>query len=93
MTRSQKQALRIVLQQLGKPDRYRLIAYSDAMVYRPLEFTSRDATLSALRHLVPEIKEDVLAAQDEAVNSGIDFTADVNVAESQLQDAGLSRHG
>jgi hypothetical protein len=80
-----------VIQHLGEPDRYRLIVYGDTAIYRPLEFTSREATLSALRHLVPGINENVLPARDNAANSRIVFTADIDVAESQLQDAGLTR--
>jgi hypothetical protein len=80
-----------VIQHLGEPDRYRLIVYGDAAVYRPLEFTSREATLSALRHLVPGIDENVIPAQNKTVNSGIVFTAEIEVGESQLQGAGLTR--
>jgi hypothetical protein len=77
---------------LGEPDRYRLIAYGDAAIYRPLEFTSRAATLSALRHLITDIGEDALSAPEEGGMSRIMFTADVNVTESQLHEAGLARH-
>jgi hypothetical protein len=86
-----RHALRIVVQNLGESQRYRLIAYSDAALYRPLEFTSRAATLSVLRHLVADIDEKVIAEQDEGVNPRIVFAADVNVTDSQLHSAGLTR--
>lgn len=85
-----RHALRIVVQQLGEPSRYRLIAYSDAAVYRPLEFASRAATLSAIRRLVADVNEDALPAQEGAASGRIVFTADVTVTESQLHNAGLS---
>ena len=85
-----RHALRIVVQQLGEPERYRLVAYSHTAVYRPLEFTSRAAVVSALRHLVADADENVLPAQEEAVHSRIVYSVDVEVAESQLRDAGLT---
>jgi hypothetical protein len=91
MPEPRRYALRIVVQQLGEPERYRLIAYSDAAVYRPLEFTSRAAIVSALRHLVADADENLLPAPEEAVRSRIVYTADVEVAELQLRDAGLTR--
>ena len=86
-----RHSLRIVVQYLGHPHGYRLIAYGDSALYRPLEFTSRADTLSVLRRLVGDIDESVLPSPDEAANSRIIFTADVTVTESQLQDAGLTR--
>lgn len=77
-----------MVQYLGESQRYRLIAYSDAAVYRPLEFTSRAAAVSALRHLVANIDENAFFRQDRA--SRIIFAADIDVDERQLRDAGLS---
>ena len=91
MPRSGKQALRIVVQYLGEPERYRLIAYGDEAVYRPLELTSRAAMLKALGCLIDDIDEKMVQAEDESGNR-IVFTTDISVTDSQLQAAGLSRH-
>lgn len=91
MPEPRRHALRIVVQHLGNPQRYRVVAYGDAAVYAPLEFTSRAATVNAVRHLGTEINAEVLP-QDETVSSRIVFTADVHVTESQLRDAGLTRN-
>lgn len=93
MPTPRRQALRIVVQYLGDPDRYRLIAYGDAAVYRPREFASRADILRALRHLVPGINKDAVPVHNKSVNSRIIFTADVEVLQSQLHEAGLSQHG
>jgi hypothetical protein len=58
-----------------------------------VEFASRADTLRALRQLVPGINEDAVPVQNKSVNSRIIFTADVEVSESQLHEAGLSQHG
>lgn len=89
MPRSGKQTLRIVVQYLGEPERYRLIAYGDDAVYRPLELTSRAAMLKALGFLIDDIDEKMVQAEDKAGNR-IVFTMDISVADSQLQAAGLS---
>ena len=91
MPAPQRYALRIVVLHLGQPQRYRLVAYGDAAVYRPLEFSSRAATVNAVRHLGIEREADLLAER-ETVNTGIVFTADVDVTDSQLRAAGLTRN-
>ncbi len=85
-----KQVLRIVVQFLPEHCVYRLIAYADAEVYRPLEFRSHAAVTGFLRRLGRDIDEGVPPGEASA-GSQIVFSADVELTESQLKDAGLTR--
>jgi hypothetical protein len=89
MPPSRRYPLRIVVQHLDEPNSYRLVAYGDAVVYRPVEFASRADLVKTLHHIVPDLDESVWPSHDNLSETRIIFTAEVTIDDAQLQLAGL----
>ncbi len=83
--------LRLVVQRVHDANRscYRVIAYGDRVVYKPLELASLADVRKALGPVLPEVDAGALASLKDPDHSQIVFTTDILVDETQLQRTGL----
>jgi hypothetical protein len=84
-------ALRIVIQHLHANPRFpwRLVAYGNGRIYRSPEFESMERLLETFRRAVPGFAPGVLSIRNEADETYIAFTADIELDDSQLSILGL----
>jgi hypothetical protein len=84
-------SVRIVVQHIYNDWRssYRLVAYGDRQVFRPLKFESLHDLLNALRSVMPDFDENSFLIRNGARDSYIVFAREVELSDSQLSTLGL----
>ncbi len=87
-----KRSLRLVVQRRLEAHAlcYRLVAYGDGAVYRPLDFPSPAEVIKSLRPLLPNLQEGELASIHDSPHTQIVFTADIVADDEQLRRVGLT---
>ena len=93
MVPTNRQSLRVVVQHIGESScgrsSYRLIGYSDAKTFEPVEFESPDDLLKILKAALPDFDAASFPKGGQPVTS-ILFADDVELSEAQLAVLGYS---